>query len=74
VGFAQSGFKPLGPHRFHQVIHRVYFKGLAGISVIGGGEDNRGRVVQFLQVLGDLDPIHARHPDIQQQRVHGQLL
>ena len=57
------------PDRLQQIVDRVHFKSLQRISVESRGEYHRRRLVQRLDVLGNLDAVHFRHTDVEQHRV-----
>jgi hypothetical protein len=88
VGLAQSGqrfgsqrvrlgkraHQPLGAHRLQQVIHRIQLECLAGVGIVGRTENDRGGMLEFLQVLRALDAVHRRHADVEQDDVGSGLL
>jgi hypothetical protein len=55
--------------RLQQVVDRVHLESLQRIGVVGGGENDRRRLGEFLQMLRNLDAVDFRHADVEQHDV-----
>ena len=53
------------PDRLQQIVDGVHFECFQRICVIGSCKDNGGRCVQFLQMLGEFDPVYFGHANIE---------
>src|SRR5690606_9556706 len=69
AGALQRRFQPFLAHRLHQVIGGLRLEGVDGEAVIGGGEDDRGRRGEARKMARALQPVHARHANVQQHHV-----
>ena len=65
----QSVEQPAEADRLNQEVDRVHLERLERIDVIGGGKNHGWRLVEFLQMLGNLEPVHFRHADVEQHHV-----
>ena len=63
-GLLQRGQQALRTHRLQQVVERVEVEGLHRVIVVGGGEDDRRRLLEGAEMAGQLDAVHARHADV----------
>ena len=61
-------------HRLQQVAHGVRLEGLDRVLIEGGGEDDRRRLLQHVQVARGLQAVHARHAHVEQHHVRGELV
>ena len=56
-------------HGLEQVGHRLVAQGLQGVFIIGGTKNHRRWLLQGIEVGRQLDTVHARHANIQQEQV-----
>src|SRR5581483_208327 len=61
-------------NRLQQVTYRVRIECIDGVFVESGGEDDRRRLRQRIQVSRHLDAIHPRHSHVQQYNIGRQLV
>ena len=64
----------LATHGFQQVPDRLGLEGLEGVLVVCGREDHRGWLLEHGEMPRGLDPVHARHADVEQDHVGIELL
>ena len=64
----------IGFDRLHQIIDGIHFEAFECMLAIGGNENDRRRVLQTLQGLGELNAIDLRHAHIEEQHIHGVAL
>ena len=65
----RGGREFLLAHGLQQVAHGLGLEGLHGVLVVGGGEDDRGRIVERGQVPRQLQARHARHAHVEVEQV-----
>ena len=64
----------LAAHGLQQVPDRLGLEGLEGVLVVCGREDHRGWLLEHGEMPRGLDPVHARHADVEQDHVGIELL
>ena len=62
--FLQRGQQALGAHRLQQVVDGIEVECLHRVVVVGGDENDGGRVLESAEMAGQFDAIHARHADV----------
>ena len=68
-GMLQGLLKALPADRLQQVTHRLGLEGLDGVLVIGGREHDGGPAFPAGQLARDLQAVHARHADVEEDHV-----
>ena len=66
--------QPVLAHGLEHVVDRVELEGVDGVPLVGGHEDDRRRLLEAGQHLGQLEPGQARHRDVEEDPVDLQLL
>ena len=62
----ESLLQPVRPHRFQEVTGRLRVEGGQRVLFEGRREDDRGRLGHAREVMRGLEPVHARHADVEQ--------
>ena len=65
----QRGGEALGPHRLDEVVDRRGFEGRQRVRVVGGAEHHGRARFERGEVARGLQPVDARHRDVEQHEV-----
>ena len=66
-----SLLQAIGFDGLHQIIDGIHLEALERVLAVGGNENDRRRIFQTLQGLGELNAIDLGHAHIEEQHVHG---